>query len=191
MTEIESVGESQADRDRFNNGIAIAVALISAFMAVSKIKDDNVVQSMQAAQADKIDYWGEYQARRQRQYIAETTVAQIKATMPTTPTPEILKSIEDFTKQAEYYKGRADESSVKAKKATADYDALNQKDDLFDLSDAFLSVALALFAVTALVRVRWLFGVAAALGAAGGFFGVAAFAGWVNFHPDFLISFLN
>jgi len=31
--------------DRFNNAIAIIVALISAFLAVSKIKDDNVRRS--------------------------------------------------------------------------------------------------------------------------------------------------
>ena len=191
MAEIEIPTESQDSRDRFNNMIAIAVALISAFMAVAKIKDDNIVQAMQAAQADKIDYWGEYQARRQRQYLAESSVTQLKATVTGTPTAETQKAIDDFTKQVDYYKGRADEASAKAKKATADYDALNQKDDLFDLSDAFLSVALAMFAVTALTRVRWLFGLAGVLGGTGAFFGVAAFNGWVQFHPDWLVAFLS
>ena len=35
-------------KDRFNNAIAIIVALISAFLAVSKIKDDNVIQAISA-----------------------------------------------------------------------------------------------------------------------------------------------
>ena len=54
--EIEVPGsESVATRDRFNNSIAVAVALVSAFMAVSKIKDDNVVQAMQKAQAETVE----------------------------------------------------------------------------------------------------------------------------------------
>ena len=42
--------------DRFNNTIAIIVALISAFLAVSKIKDDNVIQAIQRAQALTVDF---------------------------------------------------------------------------------------------------------------------------------------
>jgi hypothetical protein len=40
-----------SESDRFNNAIAIIVALISAFLAVASIKGDNVVQAMQRRQA--------------------------------------------------------------------------------------------------------------------------------------------
>ena len=44
--------------------VATTVVALSAVMAVGKIKDDNIVQAMQADQACKIDLWNEYQATR-------------------------------------------------------------------------------------------------------------------------------
>lgn len=188
--EIEIPGtESTASRDRFNNFIAIAVALVSAFMAVTKIKDDNIVQGMQKAQAESVDYWNEYQARRQRQFGVELAIEQARATTPASP--ELDAKMVEWKKQADTFKARAEESATKAKARAADYDAGNDRDDLFDLSDALLSISLALFAVTALTRVRWLFGVAAVLGSGGVVFGLAGFNGWTALHPDFLISILN
>jgi hypothetical protein len=190
MPEIEvPTGESQASRDHFNNAIAIAVALVSAFMAVSKIKDDNVVQAMQKAQASSVDLWNEYQARRQRQFGVELAIAQTRATQPASP--ELDKKLTEWKAQADLFKARAEESSTKAKAQEAAYDAGNDRDDLFDLSDALLSIALALFAVTALTRVRWLFGLATVLGLGGMVFGTAGFGGWTALHPGFLVSLLN
>lgn len=194
MAEIEiphasSSGESDASRDRFNNWIAIAVAILSAFMAVSKIKDDNIVQAMQKAQAETVDFWNEYQARRQRQFGIELAIEQTRATQAMTP--ELEAKLGEWKKQADAYKARADESAAKAKARDADYNAGNDRDDLFDLSDAMLSIALALFAVTALTRVRWLFGVATALGSGGIVFAIAGFNGWTSLHPDFLVAILN
>ncbi|NLH83718.1 MAG: DUF4337 domain-containing protein [Phyllobacteriaceae bacterium] len=184
-----STGESEARRNRFNDLIAVAVAIVSAVMAVSKIKDDNVVQAMQKAQAETVDYWNEYQARRQRQFGVELAIEQLKATQA--PSPELDAKVGEWKKQADVYKARAEESAIKAKQRDADYNAGNDRDDLFDLSDAMLSIALALFAVTALTRVRWLFGVASALGAGGIVFALAGFNGWTALHPDFLVSILN
>lgn len=181
--------ENTANRDRFNNSIAIAVALVSAFMAVSKIKDDNIVQAMQKAQAETVDYWNEYQARRQRQFGVELAIEQTRSTQA--PSPELDAKLAEWKKQADLYKARAEESATKAKARDADYNAGNDRDDLFDLSDALLSISLAMFAVTALTRVRWLFGLAGALGLAGAVFGVAGFNGWTALHPDFLVSFLS
>jgi hypothetical protein len=50
-----------SESDRFNNAIAIIVALISAFLAVASIKGDNVVQAMQRRQALLTDSWNQYQ----------------------------------------------------------------------------------------------------------------------------------
>ena len=38
--------------------VAISVAVLATFLGICNVKDDNLVQGMQAAQADKIDYWG-------------------------------------------------------------------------------------------------------------------------------------
>lgn len=60
---IESVIEdsepaSRADQatSRLNSWVAITITLIATFMGICKIKDDNIVQAMQQAQADRIDH---------------------------------------------------------------------------------------------------------------------------------------
>ncbi len=183
------ISETTGERDRFNNFIAVAVALVSAFMAVSKVKDDNIVQGMQKAQAETVDYWNEYQARRQRQFAVELAIEQTRATTPASP--ELDAKLTEWKKQADAIKARAEESSVKAKARAAEYDAGNDRDDLVDLSDAMLSLALALFAVTALTRVRWLFALASGLAIGGMVFGAAGFGGWTALHPGWLVSLLN
>lgn len=181
--------EGEARRNRFNDWIAVAVAIISAFMAVSKIKDDNIVQAMQKAQVETVDNWNAYQARRQRQFGIEVAIEQLKATQPASP--ERDAKVAEWQKQADVYKARAEEAATKAKQRDADYNAGNERDDLFDLSDAMLSIALALFAVTALTRVRWLFGLATVLGTGGIVFALAGFNGWTALHPDFLVAILS
>ncbi len=184
-----SPSEATASRDRFNNFIAVAVAIVSAFMAVSKIKDDNIVQAMQKAQTEAVDFWNEYQARRQREFGVRLAIEQTRATTPASP--ELEAKLAEWKKQADTFGARAEESAAKAKARTADYGAGNDRDDLFDLSDAMLSLSLALFAVAALTRVRWLFGLAAALAGGGMVFGAAGFGGWTALHPDWLVALLS
>ena len=45
-----------------NPAVAITVALLATFMGICKVKDDNIVQAMQQAQADKVDHWAFFQA---------------------------------------------------------------------------------------------------------------------------------
>src|SRR5947209_17731595 len=65
-------------RARLNTRVALTVALLATFLGVCKVKDDNIVQAMQQAQADKLDHWNFYQARNIRQEVAAATVAQLK-----------------------------------------------------------------------------------------------------------------
>src|SRR3954469_24957052 len=66
-----------ASHSRLNSRVAITVALLATFMGVCKVKDDNIVQGMQQAQADKIDHWTFYQARNIHQEVAQSTVATL------------------------------------------------------------------------------------------------------------------
>jgi hypothetical protein len=61
---IDSVEEAQKSSPgqrraaRLNALVAITVALLLAtFMGICKVKDDNIVQAIQQAQADKPDHW--------------------------------------------------------------------------------------------------------------------------------------
>jgi formiminotetrahydrofolate cyclodeaminase len=69
---VNSLNESEV-RDRasarLNIWVAITVALLATFMGICKVKDDNIVQTMQQAQANKIDHWGYYQARNIREKV--------------------------------------------------------------------------------------------------------------------------
>ena len=56
------IGTDSANR-RLNRLVAITVVILSVFGAVTKIKDDNIVQAMQKAKSESVDAWAEYQAR--------------------------------------------------------------------------------------------------------------------------------
>lgn len=77
-----------------------------------------------------------------------------------------------------------------ARAALAQYDALNLRDDQFDLSEASLSLAIALMGITALTRQRWLLALGGAFAAFGALMGVCGFAGW-PLHPDTLAAWLS
>src|SRR3978361_1915397 len=62
---------------RLNPAVAITVALLATFMGICKVKDDNIVQAMQQAQADRIDQWSFYQARNIRQEIAQAELTEL------------------------------------------------------------------------------------------------------------------
>src|SRR5882762_2555248 len=69
--------EANKARSKLNTMVAISVALLATFMGIGKVKDDNIVQAMQQAQADKIDNYSWYQARNIREEVAQATVAQL------------------------------------------------------------------------------------------------------------------
>src|SRR6266404_7142632 len=145
-------------RSKLNTMVAITVALLATFMGICKVKDDNIVQAMQQAQADKIDNYSWYQARNVREDVAKATVAQLTAQAAVAPRQ--AKSI--YEQQIKTYEAIAQEQAEKKKiqqadadKADQTYNELNFHDDQFDLSDAMLALAISLMAVTALTQKRW------------------------------------
>src|SRR3954463_9357572 len=63
---------------KLNQFVAITIALLSTFMGICKVKDDNIVQAMQQAQADKLDHWAFYQSRNQREEVAQAALVQLR-----------------------------------------------------------------------------------------------------------------
>jgi hypothetical protein len=173
--------------------VAVTVALLATFMGICKVKDDNINQNMQLAQADKIDHWAFYQARNAREEIAKATLTQLKLQALGAP-----ESAADGYRQAiAHYETLAAEQSAKKdelrKQAEADqqrYDALNFRDDQFDLSDALLAIAIALLAITALTQMWALFAVAMVPTAFGLLMGLAGLGGW-PLHPDMIVQLLS
>src|SRR3989440_5976174 len=77
--EADTATEAKKSKAHLNTWVAISVALLATFMGICKVKDDNIVQAMQQAQADKIDNYSWYQARNIREEVAKATVAQLTA----------------------------------------------------------------------------------------------------------------
>jgi len=179
-------------RDRLNNWIAISVALLAAFMAITKVKDDNIVQAMLQAKTDAVDTWSEYQAKRIKHHLLELGQDQTIALRATAPqaAAQLDEQVKHYESEIARYQNEETELQDKARAFEKQYDALNFRDDQFDLSDAFLSVALAMLAVTALTRKRWLLWTSLVFGAFGFIMGLAGLIGW-RIHPDWLSRLLS
>ena len=181
-------------RDRLNNAVAVAVALLAAFMAITKVKDDNIVQAMLQAKSDAVDTWSEYQSKRIKHHLSELGRDQTAALRATATASQTVALFDEQIKryEADIARYQNDETDLqdKARGFEKQYDTLNFRDDQFDLSDAMLSVALAMLAVTALTRKQWLLWVSLGFGAFGFIMGLAGLIGW-HIHPDWLTRLLS
>src|SRR5438045_9596468 len=72
----EEIVSGEGGTSPLNKAVAIAVVLCAVFMAFCKVKDDNIVQAMQAAQVTKLDQWNLYQAKGIKQHTFEVQVDQ-------------------------------------------------------------------------------------------------------------------
>jgi hypothetical protein len=196
---LESLSSPEADESAFskfrklNQCVAITVALLATFMGICKVKDDNIVQSMQQAQANKIDHWNFYQARNIREEVAKGTLLQLRLAAPSQPASErdnYQQAIEQYAQLAADQAKKKDALKAQAEQDQRDYDAANFRDDQFDLADALLAIAISLLAVTALTHLWWLYFVALVPTGFGVLMGLSGLAGW-GIHPDALIRLLS
>ena len=177
---------------RLNAAVAISVALLATFMGICKVKDDNIVQAMQQAQADRIDHWGYYQARNLRQEVAEATAVQLELARPANPPNAAAyeQAITRYKALAAEQAKKKDEVRAQAEQDQKTYDALNYRDDQFDLADALLAIAISMLAVTALTQVWALYFVSLVPTVFGVLMGLAGLAAW-PLHPDALVRLLS
>jgi hypothetical protein len=197
--EIDPAAAVEADepRDvahaRLNSWVAITVALLATFMGICKVKDDNIVQAMQQAQADKIDHWNFYQARNIRQEVAQAALTQIQLARVDEPAARHLQTDSAITRYKALVADQASKKDSLRAQAESDqknYDALNYRDDQFDLSDTLIALAISLLALTSLTHKRWLYWAALVPTALGALMGLAGLLGW-HIHPDSITRMLS
>ena len=180
--------------ETLNNRVAISVALLATFLGICKVKDDNICQAMQQAQADKIDHWAFYQARNIREEVARAALTQLELALGQVDDAERQKPYRtEIDRQRAFITEQNEKKEELRKQAEADqkaYDALNYRDDQFDLSDALSAIALAMFAVTALTKSRRLFLASMVPTAFGAVMGLAGLLGW-QLHSDLLARALS
>jgi hypothetical protein len=183
----------EASAARLNAAVAVTVAVLATFMGICKVKDDNIVQAMQQAQADKLDHWAYYQSRTVRADVAEATATQLelaKAGAPAAQAASYDQAIAGYRAKAADQMKKRDELKTQAENDQKTYDSLNYRDDQFDLSDALLALAIALLAVTALTKLWPLFFVSLVPTFFGVLMGVAGLAA-LRIHPDALVKLLS
>src|SRR5436305_4028341 len=191
--ETQAVARAKKSRAHLNTLVAITVALLATFMGICKVKDDNIVQAMQQAQADKIDNYSWYQARNIREEVARATAAQLTAQLAATPADAraaVQQQIDAYNALAKEQSEKKKEQQAAAEEADKTYNRLNLHDDQFDLADAALSIAISLLAVTALTQKHWLYFLALVPTFFGLLMGLAGLLGWV-LHPDALARLLS
>ena len=190
----ESVESGRAAR--LNAIVALSVAITATFTALCNVKDGNIVQAMAQAQANAVDAWSYYQAKGTKQNIAESARDQLAVQRDLTPNlgaearALIQGKLDDYQKKVAHYEQEKAEIKAQAEGYQKEYDRLNLHDDQFDMAEATLSIAIALFGVTALTQKRKLLVVALVFAGIGTFLGLAGFLG-LGVHPDFLARILS
>jgi hypothetical protein len=194
---IESAEPQEVDpnpgRARLNTWVAITVALLATFMGICKVKDDNIVQAMQQAQAAKIDDWSFYQARNIRQEVAQSALTQFvieRAAAPVAQRPVLDSTIAQYTALVKDQGSKKDSLHRAALSDQTSYDLLNYRDDQFDLSDTLIALAISLLALTSLTHKRWLYWIAMVPTGLGVLMGLAGLMGW-HIHPNAISQLLS
>jgi hypothetical protein len=189
----DTAAQSDRERARLNTRVAVTVALLATFLGICKVKDDNIVQAMQQAQADKLDHWNFYQARNIRQEVAAAAVTQLKlaaAGAPAAQQEAYRAAIASYEAVVGDQAKKKEELRLQAEEDQKAYDGLNYRDDQFDLSDTLIALAISLLALTALTHKPWLYWLALVATTGGVVMGLAGLLGW-HLHPDSIARLLS
>lgn len=175
---------AHAKESRLNTQVAVLVAIAASFMALCNVKDGNIVQAMDQAQAHAIDAWSYYQAKSTKQNIAENTLQLLQPQ----GAGDSLRTL--YRSQVARYEKEKAQIKTEAEGYQKRYDDLNLFDDQFDMTEALLTVSIALFGITALTQKRWLFMFAVILSIIGFVLGFTAFLK-ISLHSDFVSKILG
>jgi hypothetical protein len=181
--------EAKSENALLNTMVAVTVLIISVFLAIEKVKDDNLVRDMSRVKTESVDVWNEYQAARIKLHLDENASAMLKVTGGENVVA-VAAEQQLLSNQITKYTNESAQLFVKAQGEDVLYGELAFHHDQFDLSDAFLSIALALTAVAALSSAYWLLIVGWGFGTLGLLMGLSGFAGWAV-HPEFLMKWLG
>lgn len=108
----------------------LTVVALSVFMAVAKIKDDNIVQAMQQTKTDEVDTWLQYDTLRTRIGLAETRMALFRVQAATGGDNDVLKSeMANAEAEAKRMNARAEELLKKAREFKPTVEKLGFRDD--------------------------------------------------------------
>jgi hypothetical protein len=164
------------------------VAISATIMAICNIKDGNIVQAMSQAQAHSIDSWSYFQAKSTKQSIAENSLELLKISPQ--KDQAVTNQVKKFEDKILKYEKEKTEIKNKAEAFEKEYEDLNVFDDQFDMTEAFISIAIAMLGVTALTQKKWLFYFASTVSISGVLMGLAAFMK-ISIHLEWVSKILG
>jgi ABC-type anion transport system duplicated permease subunit len=179
--ELAEVNAPKSPAERFNNRIALTIAVLATAIAIFTIKAGNITEAMMQAQAERNNGWAWYQAVRTREDMATYRLADLQrlARVGFAAPEETARAAEEAAAQeAEVarIRERLAETSARAEAAETEYTRLNALSDQLDLSEALLAVAITLLAVATLAQLHWLYWFGLIPGVAGVALGAIAMA---------------
>jgi hypothetical protein len=164
----------EANHERANNLVALTIAVLAAFVAITAIKASNIEQQMEQAQAERNNSWAWYQAVRVREDMATYQLANLEREARHRPDARLQAEITEQIAEVGRVRERKDEVQTRATEAEAAHARLSTFDDQYDIAGALISIAMAILAVCLLIRARWLFWFSLAPALLGMAFGVTA-----------------
>ena len=179
-------GGSKGLKNKINSRVALFVAITATFMALCNVKDGNIVQAMSQAQAHTIDAWSYFQAKSTKQSIAQNSLEMLRAQKLTDSTQLIKK----YTEQISRYEKEKNLIKTQAEGYQKEYDDINLFDDQFDMTDALLTISIAMFGITSLTQKKWLLYFSCVVSLIGIVLGLAAFMK-ISLHSDFISKILG
>jgi hypothetical protein len=176
----------QAGKNMINSRVALFVAITATFMALCNVKDGNIVQAMSQAQAHSIDAWSYFQAKSTKQAVIQSSLDLLKHR--NVQGDEAL--INKYEEQISRYEKEKTEIKAQAEGFQKEYDDTNLFDDQFDMTDALLTISIAMLGITSLTQKKWLLYFSAMVSLVGIVLGVAAFLK-ISIHSDFISKILG
>lgn len=193
---IKEALEKAEEGSRLNSAVAILVAIVATLMALGKIKDENIIITMEHAQSKVVDSWSFYQAKSLKEHIMEFGGEQVRlhleadSSMTSSGRESYTASAARYDKEVKRYGAEREEIRKQAEHYQHEYDVLKGHHDQLSISEALYSIAIATAGITALTRKKWLFGVALILAGLGLVYSLAGFLGW-SLHAEWLVKLLG
>lgn len=151
--------------------VSLSTAILAVFAAVGALQAGTLVNEAMICQIKSSDKWNEYQASREKSHLYTVGRNLLVDLGPASAKPETLPSLAkheaDFADQVAKEDTKAADLRKQAEELQKDGERMMKRHERFAYEVAMLQVAIALGAVSALTKVRWVWLLSMALGAVG------------------------
>lgn len=176
----------EAANNPINSRVALFVAIAATFMALCNVKDGNIVQAMDQAQAHSLNAWSYFEAKSTKQNITENALETLRV-LNQNGKDSLIKVYEERVLR---YEKEKTEIKAQAEGYDKQYDDLNLFDDQFDMTEALLTIAIAMLGITSLTQKKWLLWFSSGVALLGLILGAAAFLK-ISMHSELVSRILG